>query len=109
MLDTKVLQLSEGPHFGLDGSFSLPEYAVRWEGRTAGVMVRIRTEGRRIDLIAPLGIRELKAVHEEKFGIVLDIDYFTKGQLTVGQFSAQNWLGNVLHVVRRDSRKFLRA
>jgi len=109
MLATKVLPLPEGPHFGIDGAFNLPEYAVRWEAKTAGVTIRLRTEGRKTDFEPPLGVQELKPVHEEKFGIVLDLDYFTKGTVTTGQFRPQDWISNVLHMFRRDSRKFLGA
>ena len=108
-LQAKLLNLPGGLNFGLDGSFSLPEFAVRWEGSAAGVTVRLRTEGRKIDFDPPMGIRELEPFHQEKFVLVYDIDYFTKGTLTVGQFRTQDWISNVLHVVRRDSRKFLGA
>ena len=109
ILEPKLLNLPGGPHFGLEGSFSLPEFAVRWEGSAAGVTVRLRTEGRKLDFDPPIGVRELKPFHEEKFGLVYDVDYYTKGTLTVGQFRTQDWIKNVLHVIRRDSRRFLGA
>lgn len=109
-LECKTLVLPEGPHFGLvDGGFSLPEYAVRWEGKAAAVTIRLRTEGRKLDFDPPMGVRELKAVHDEKFGIVFDVDHYTKGTVLSGQFRASEWIGNALHVTRRDSKNFLRA
>jgi hypothetical protein len=109
VLEPKLVNLPDGPHFGLEGSFSLPELAVRWEGLAAGVTLRLRSEGRKIDFDPPMGVRELQPYHEEKFGILYDLDYYTKGTLGTGQFRTQDWINNVLHVVRRDSRKFLGA
>ena len=107
MLGAKLLNLPDGPHFGLDGSFTYPELAARWEGRAAGVTVRLRSEGRKIDFDPPHGIGELQSVHEEKFGLVCDLDYYTKGTVTTGQFRTQDWINQVLHLIRRDSHKFL--
>ena len=108
-LERKFLNLPDGPHFGFEGSFSLPEFAVRWEGSSAGVTIRVRTEGRKIDFDPPIGMRELKSFHDEKFVLVYDFDYYTKGILTVGQFRTQDWISKVLHLARRDTRKFIGA
>lgn len=107
LLESKLLNLSEGPHFGIKGFFSFPEFAIRWEGESVGVALRLRAEGRKIDFDPPMEAPELQPIHEEKFGLLYDIDYFTNGTLTVGQFRTQDWIKNALHLVRRDSRKFL--
>lgn len=105
--ETKLLSLPEGPHFGIKGSFSFPEFACRWETESMGATIRVKAEGRKIDFDPPAMIPELTAIHDEKFAVVYDVDFYTNGLLTVGQFRTEDWIKNALHLVRRDSRKFL--
>jgi len=107
VLETKLFSVPEGPHFGIKGSYSFPEFAIRWEGESLGVSFRLKAEGRKIDFDPPMDAPELQTIHEEKFGILCDVDYFTSGSLLVGQFRAHDWIKNGLHVIRRDSRGFL--
>jgi hypothetical protein len=107
LYDSKLLNLPEGPHFGVKGAFRMPELTIRWESESLGVTVRLRAEGRKLDFDPPMDAPELKPVHEEKFGVVYDVDYYSKGSLLIGQFRADDWIKNVLHLIRRDSRSFL--
>jgi hypothetical protein len=107
LLNSGLLRLPAGKHFSIDGKVTFPKAAFRWEGESLGALVRLEAEGRKLDFDPPMGVKELPSVHEEKFGIVLDIDYYTIASTGVGQLHIGEWISQVSHLVRRDSKAFL--
>ena len=43
--------------------------------------------------------------HEDH--LVLDIDYYSRATLSLGSFRVEEWLPQVLHVIRRDADSYL--
>ena len=44
LLNTKLLQYPNGPHFGIDGKAATPSYLLRWEDDKRGAMVHLKVE-----------------------------------------------------------------
>ena len=116
VLSTRMLSIPEGHatppsnerrHFGVELSSLYPEYALRADGQGTGFVLRLRSEVRKIDFDPPMNMRQINALHETKAGILFDIDYYTTAKVSIGQFRAQEWLNQAIHLVRRDSRQFL--
>jgi hypothetical protein len=104
---TKTIHIPEGKQFGIEPVNVMPQYSLRWEGKTTGVTIRNAIETRRIDFDPPLGIDEIKPVHVERNVIVHDVDYFTISAVPLGKVNVLEWIKQGLHVVRRDSKNFL--
>lgn len=106
LLSSQILNLPDGPHFGIDMPPVLPGYTVRWESKATGTTVRIEAEGRIIDFTPPHFL-DLRPMHKEVAGLKFDIDYYTVASVTVGQFSCRDWINQAWHLVNRDSKPFL--
>jgi hypothetical protein len=107
VLSSNIVNIESDKHFGINGEFLLPEYAVRWKGKSTGVTVRVRAEGRVFDISPGISIEHFTPVHKEQEGIVVDVDYYNEGVISVSQFRAEDWISQALHLVRRDIHAFL--
>jgi hypothetical protein len=107
LLKTNLLSVPLGPHFGIDGSAILPEYSVRWEDGKKGVTVRCKVEGLKWEFTPPFDWEGIESSSKESNRLTFDIDYYTLAPVAVGQFGVVEWIDNVLHLINRDSDKFL--
>jgi hypothetical protein len=108
LLTTNLLNIPNGPNFGVTEKRGLPEYIVRLEDDTRGARICIRVQGEEwVVEPPPQAPRDLVAQRKERQLIVFDIDYYTVGTVSVGQFSAKEWIKSAIHVIKRDSDKFL--
>lgn len=107
LLSTGLIRIPDGKHFGIEGKATHPEYGMRWESKTKGATVRIKAEGRKLDFDAPLNIKELSPVHILKYGLTVDIDYFTSATIGTGQFRAEDWVNQSVHFVKLGIGSFL--
>ena len=107
MLSTKMLMVPEGQHFGIQGKAFLPKYALVWEGESVAARILLEVRDKKVDFDPPPDIEELSSVHLKKYELFYDIDYYTLGQISTGQLDVMEWLSQVYHLVKRDSKSFL--
>ena len=53
LISTKIMNVPEGMHFGIEGRPMLPRYFMRWEGDKRGIQVNFQAQERKI-LVEPL-------------------------------------------------------
>jgi hypothetical protein len=109
MTDLALLKIIDPATFGSENKVTLPEYAVRYEGKAKGFSVRIRAEGRRLDFEPPIEIEALHAVHQETFGIVFDIDHFTVAPMAVDQLSIAEWSRQASRLTKQVASNYFRV
>ncbi len=97
-----------GKCFGIEGKSDSPSVTIRVEGEYLGcattLLVRRRTT--RLD-VQVIGDDDFEPVTKEHLELVYDCDYFTKGEMAVGQLKASQWIEDAMHVIRRDSNVIL--
>ena len=84
-----------------------PEYVVRLEGDAVGVTYRVKAEGRQTEFTPPVGVDNIPTVHEEVFGVVFDVDYFSTTNMTPGQLDVASWIEEARREVKRTASGFL--
>jgi hypothetical protein len=109
MAECVTLPVLVGRHFNVQGGTLQPEFALRWEGQSVGVLARLAVQTRKIDFDAPLGVGELTPVHLEQNLLALDVDYYTLASIAIGQFKAPDWIQQAYRLIKRDIAQFLRG
>lgn len=95
-----------GKHFGIAGGASHPEYKIRWEGEATGIYVQLGAFSRKLEFEAPRESKLLKSLVESHHVVSFDLDYYTRKPVEVEKLRVRDWLDNVVHLIRRDSRVF---
>jgi hypothetical protein len=109
VMQTERLRLPDGAHFSIEGgTVTLPEFALRWEGKSLGAMVRVKAEDRKYDFEPHPTLKRVEPVHFKTSGILVDIDYYTVGIVTSSQLRVEEWIKQAHHVIRRDIGSFLK-
>jgi hypothetical protein len=104
-LGLHLIKVPDGKKFEIGDEPIDPQYVLRWESEKKGVMISCRVETRKIEFDPPAPLESLmKAVHEEKSGIVFDVDYYTVAPVEPGQIDMAEWIRHALHVISRDSK-----
>jgi hypothetical protein len=109
LLSTNLVSVPEGAYFGIKGSPTLPEYSIRWEEGKRGVSIRFRVESFKYELTPPLEWQDIEPVSKQHNRLAYDLDYYTIGTVAPGQFNVIEWISQGLHMVNRDTDKFLRG
>jgi hypothetical protein len=110
MLKLGLLVVPQGRHFGIDDGASLqPEYSVRIEGEALGYTVRVKAQEITINIDLPpeLARDDIKSGKETKHELIFDIDYYTTATVLLSQLRVSDWIQQVFHGIRRDSRIYL--
>ena len=108
LLSTGLVAPPKPPNFGVEANPRL-EAVFRWEGDSLGATVRMRAEHRTAEVEIPATFESPKIPKIEKHLLIFDVDYYTKKVVNVGQLRASEWINNALHIIRKDSSKFLAA
>lgn len=106
LLNTKLLQYPNGPHFGIDGKAATPSYLLRWEDGKRGAMVHLKVEKLALEFRPP-DWANVEAFKKEVNQLLFDFDYYTLARVGLGQLNIEDWISNALRLTRRDSGKFL--
>jgi hypothetical protein len=106
LLKGKVLSLPTGKQFGIDGQFKHPEYAIRYEGKTQGVIIRVKSESIKYEFNPPFGM-PFEALKDEKHFNTFDIDFYSTAIITRGQLNIEEWINQALHMIKRDYKPYL--
>ncbi len=106
LLSMHVLSVPGGPHFGIETTPAMLEYAIRWEGSSHGVRILVKAEKREYELDPPLNTPFEHQTLTQHL-LVLDFDYFTIGRVSLSQLRLEDWIKQALHVFRRDVQEFL--
>lgn len=107
LLSKKIISAPDDKLFNIKGSASMPRYSIVWEGETAATKVTIAAQNKKIDFDGLSGVDEIPSVHIEKSEIIYDIDYYTLKNISKGQFNTKDWIQQIYHIIKRDSRSFL--
>jgi hypothetical protein len=101
----RLVNVPDGKKFEIDDQPIDPQYILRWESDKKGVLVQCRVETRKTEFDPPPTLESLiKPIHQEKSGIVFDVDYYTVSAVEPGQIDMSQWVKHALHVISRDSR-----
>jgi hypothetical protein len=101
----RLVNVPDGKKFEIEDRPIDPQYILRWESDKKGVLVQCRVETRKTDFDPPPMLEPLiKPIHQEKSGIVFDIDYYTVSAVEPGQIDMSQWIKHALHIISRDSR-----
>jgi hypothetical protein len=107
-LSLGTVKLPEGKFFGQEGTPKSVDLQYRWENKSNGMTVRLRTEGVIFELSPGLALRkEVQPFKREKHRFVYDTDYYTVAAVTPSQLRIPDWVNNALHLIHRDSKLFL--
>jgi hypothetical protein len=100
-----LIKVPDGKKFEIDDQPLDPQYILRWESDKKGTLIQCRVETRKTEFDPPPALESLiKPVHEEKSGIVFDVDYYTVSPVEPGQIDMSEWIKHALHVISRDSK-----
>jgi len=107
LLSAGLLQFPPGKRFNVDPVQRYPEYAIRCEDQKFGYMLRLLVGevNYELDLTPQWKGNAVEPKHEDH--LVLDFDYYSRASLPTGSFRVEEWLPQVLHVIRRDADSFL--
>src|SRR5439155_9521733 len=95
-----LLKVPETKKFEVEEQPVDPQYILRWESDKKGVLLQCRAETRKTDFDPPASLSSLiKPVHQEKSGIVFDVDYYTISPVEPGQMDVVEWIKHGLHVL----------
>jgi len=108
VMQTDRLRVPDGAHFSIEGAVTLPEFGLRWEGKSLGVMVRLTAEDRKYDFEPHPMLKRVEPVHFATSGVLLDIDYYTVGIVKSSQLRVDEWIKQAHHVIKRDIGSFLK-
>jgi len=86
-----------------------PQCSFRWEGESIGIRVLLAAQDKKIDLDVGPGVEEITPVHLEINELLLDIDYYTLKSTKKGQLDIKEWISQAYHLIKRDSKVFMRA
>lgn len=113
ILETGLLQLPERRVFGAEDNPDRLECVVNWEGKATGVTARLSTQTREFEIgISPEMKYELPPNLQSKYkyyGVGYDVDFFTTQHMEIGELNVVQWIGQYVHVLKRDSDSFLGA
>jgi hypothetical protein len=108
LFGTGLVSMPEGAQFGVSSPPLAAEYYVRRDDGTNGYNFRLKTETVKVDFQPEFGLAAyLKAKTVEKERILLDVDCYVAGSVPVERLLLADWIAQRLHVIRRDSRKFV--
>jgi len=103
-----LLTVPEGRHFGVSGKPLNPEVAFRKEEGSKGFSIRIKAEGLEFKLELPYVWHTVaKSVAEVREVLSVDIDSYVEGAILPSKIAFEDWIGQTLHVIRRDADTFL--
>jgi hypothetical protein len=107
LLSTKMMIAPEGRQFNIEGKAFLPKYSLVWEGDSSGARILLEVRDKKIDFEAHPAIEELNSIHIEKHELVYDVDYYALAKVSIGQLNIKEWLDQIYHLIKRDSKTFL--
>lgn len=109
VLDSKLLNVQSGPVFGIQANFKQAEFMVRVDSEKFAAAIWVKSETQNVSFDPPPDARDfIKPVKRENHAFVYDVDYYSVVPVEVGQIAFDQWIKQCLHLVRRDSREFLR-
>jgi hypothetical protein len=101
----RLVTVPEEKKFEIDDQPIDPHYALRWESDKKGVLLQCRVETRKTEFDPPPALESLiKPIHQEKSGIVFDVDYYTVSPVEPGQMDMSLWVNHAMHIILRDSK-----
>ncbi len=103
---TNLINVPSSSNFGIEELPVLPEVAMRWENKKIGTTLRMKVEGIHHILDAP-GSQVFTRQEIEETGIVIDVDYYTKVAISVGQLNIPIWLNQADQIIKRGVNKIL--
>lgn len=108
LLGTGLTSPPEGRLFNVDSATHSTTFVARYEDKERGALVRLESEGRKLEFEPPFGLKRLSPISEIDYGVTLDVDLYTTAPVRRGQFKASEWIRQASHLVRRDVQRFLR-
>src|SRR5262249_34595716 len=104
--ETKLLAMPSEQVFGAIGLESC-DLTLNLEGKALNSTIHIFSQVRDYKLVPPLEVTQVKAAQYKYTGVVVDLDFFTPKAVGRSQFGVDDWLDQVIHVLRRDLEKVL--
>lgn len=102
------LRAPGGKHFGIEGKAQQPQLATRWESATRGAIVRLAAESRKVEFHPNADLAQyIEPVTQTFEGVVIDVDFYTAGQIPISSFKPSDLLDDAHRVIRRDIGGFL--
>lgn len=109
ILALNQVNVPAGKFFGQAGEPKSVEVSYRWENKSNGLMVRIRSEGIVVQFSPPPSIPEIEPLMKETQRLLFDLDYYTVAPVTPSQLNVVDWVNNIVHMTNRDTKVFLEA
>jgi hypothetical protein len=90
------------PSFGITPTLIQPRYTLRVEDVEKGCLIQIYVNKRRLEAELPFAWEGNDMPVVEKTDLMIDIDYYTIAETSIGQLNAAEWVKQGIHVIRRD-------
>ena len=101
----KLLNLEEGPRFGVDLPAS--EVSFRWQNDEIGTNFRLVAENATIDILLPPEIDDRRSVHKKVVGLALDVDTYTVLPVERSQWDPTVWIPQSIRRARKEADKIV--
>jgi hypothetical protein len=107
IISTRLVHVPSGPHFGIQ-SPPATEASIIWEDEVRGTRFHLAYQRREYQLQPPADLQHrVKPLSITIHGVLLDTDFYSVSPIQVGQFSAEEWCKQAVHVLRRDTDRLL--
>ena len=104
-----LLRIPHGRYFDVSEQPTNLSYIARWDGKPFGALVQVNSDGRKIELKPPFGMKEIKPYNEVRHGATVDVDYYSTQALPTSQLKASEWIKQAEHMIRRDTDRILES
>lgn len=106
-LGLNLIRKVDTKHFNIEGKLSSLEYGSCWEDENSGARIKFASITRKVGIEIPINIPEIEKQTIEKWGIQIDMDYYTVKSVPKGQFRPSEWIKQARHIIRRDIKLYL--
>jgi len=87
----RLTALSDITLFGIKSN-ETKEFVIRREDETLGVLLRIQPQTETIDADFPPSFHELRPIHSERHGLLIDVDYYTLTPVSSDLYRPRPWM-----------------
>jgi hypothetical protein len=97
-----------GPLSGKDSAQTEIQYGTRFETETSGIAIRLASQTRQVNLDVAMGARRyFESKKIEEHGVILDVDYYTRGVVGAEQIRPRVWIDQAMAIAKRAIRGML--
>ncbi|WP_339135652.1 MAG: hypothetical protein WGN25_18520 [Candidatus Electrothrix sp. GW3-4] len=107
ILNTQKLKIPDGNFFNIEGKIKEPSFSFRIEDDNLGVSQTFKVAIKQYAFEKPIGLDELESQSLKNIILNYDVDYYTRLPVKPSQLNVAEWVSQVHHLIKRDSKMVL--